>query len=339
MLHYFAASFDRVFSTAVLKRGGRTDAEAILGAEARVLALTQMLEGYADPSYFEAPGTFFSAPPTADPQLRAVRDHVLDVCFPSDYVPFSDDIGAEYLAHERNMTCAVRLFLARRDSRGTAILLHGYLGGMYLVEERIWPIQWFLDRGFNAALFTLPFHGLRGRPLSQPHFPGSDPRVTIEGFRQAIHDLRRFISWLEDHELGPAGMIGMSLGGYTSALLATVETRLRFVVPYIPLASIARFASDRGRFVGSVAQKRRQYELVDRVYRVVSPLTRPVQVPRKGRLVVAGRADAITPLDHALMLANHFEAPLETFAGGHLMQVGRTRAFQRIGRLLDEAVE
>src|SRR5688572_31881455 len=56
------------------------------------------------------------------------------------------------------------------------------------------------------------------------------------------------------------------------------------------------------------------YTTLFRSYRVVSPLTRPVLVPRSGRLIVAGRADAITPLDHARMIAQHFQAPLETFA-------------------------
>jgi hypothetical protein len=35
------------------------------------------------------------------------------------------------------------------------------------------------------------------------------------------------------------------------------------------------------------------------------------------------------------MIADHFEAPLETFAGGHLMQLGRSVAFQRVLKLLD----
>jgi pimeloyl-ACP methyl ester carboxylesterase len=335
VIRHLASSFDWVFSTAVLKRGGRTHAEIVLGAEGRVIALKRLLEQYGDPGLVEKPETFFTEPPPAKAIRQDVRARVFDLCFPSDYQPFNGDVGAEYLAHQRNSTCAARMLRTKQESRGTVILLHGYLGGMYVFEERIWPIAWFLERGFNCALFTLPFHASRGRPLSQPVFPGSDPRITIEGFRQAIHDLRRFIGWLEQEQLGPTGVIGMSLGGYTSALLATIERRLAFVVPFVPLASIARFALDRGRFVGSPEQQNRQHELVDLVYRVVSPLARPARVPPSGRLVVAGRADAITPLHHARMIAEHFEAPLETFAGGHLMQLGRGRAFDRIGSMLD----
>lgn len=330
MIGVLAASCDRVISTAVLKRSGRTEQEIRLGAEARVEALRALLEIYGDC------GDFFIEPDSARPSVSERRPNVIDLRWPSEYEPFNRDIARDYLSHRHNRTCAVRLFVDQRRSRGTAILLHGYLGGMHSIEGRIWPIEWFLRRGYNAALFVLPFHGPRGRPFTQPIFPGADARITIEGFRQAVHDLRRFIGWLEAQHLGPAGVMGMSLGGYTSALAATVDRRLSFVVPYIPLASIAKFAMDRGRFVGTGRQKERQRELVDRIYQVVSPLARPVLVSRPGRLVVAGLADRITPVEHARMLAKHFDAPLETFTGGHLVQIGRTRAFARIGRMLDD---
>jgi pimeloyl-ACP methyl ester carboxylesterase len=335
VLKRVAHSFDRLVSKTVLKRSGRTQAEIVLGAEGRAVALRRAMKQYGDPDLILRPETFFGTSAPAEIERHPVRDGVFDLTWSSEYQPFNVEIGSDYLSRERNCTCAARLIRTRRASRGTVILLHGYLGGRFALEERIWPIAWFLDRGFNCALFTLPFHGLRGTSALQPGFPGSDPRVTIEGFRQAIHDLRGLIAWLEREHLGPSGAIGMSLGGYTSALLATIEPRLAFVVPYVPLASIARFAMDRGRFIGSEAQQQEQHRLVDQIYRVVSPLARPVLVPRPGRLVVAGRADAITPLHHAEMIATHFEAPLETFAGGHLMQLGRGRAFDRIGKLLE----
>jgi len=36
---------------------------------------------------------------------------------------------------------------------------------------------------------------------------------------------------------GPVGAFGMSLGGYTVALLASVEPQLAFAVPMIPIVS------------------------------------------------------------------------------------------------------
>ena len=50
--------------------------------------------------------------------------------------------------------------------------------------------------------------------------------------------------------------------------------------------------------------------------------------------MIGAVADRITPLSHARQLAAHFEAPLTTFEGGHLLQIGRAEAFRGVARML-----
>src|SRR5260221_165757 len=69
------------------------------------------------------------------------------------------------------------------------------------------------------------------------------------------------------------GAMGMSLGGYSTALFATVDDALGFAVPIIPLASIADFARDQGR-LGDAAQSKEQHKALEAANRVVSPLAR-----------------------------------------------------------------
>jgi pimeloyl-ACP methyl ester carboxylesterase len=211
------------------------------------------------------------------------------------------------------------------------------MGGWWHIEERVFPVRWLFERGLDVALFALPFHGVRAdpsRPGAAPIFPGADPRITIEGFRQAVMDLRDLLTLLWGRGAPAVGGIGMSLGAYTTALLATVEPRLAFAVPMIPLVSIADFARDTGRLVGTAAEQREQHDALATALQVVSPLARPSLLPPERLLVVAGEGDRITPLSHALQLAAHFEAPLHTFHGGHLLQFGRAEAFRAIGRML-----
>src|SRR5258708_6261513 len=80
-----------------------------------------------------------------------------------------------------------------------------------------------------------------------PPFPGNDPRFGNEGFRQAVADLRVLMTLLRERGAPSVGIMGMSLGGYASALLATVQRDLAFAVPMIPLASLANAARDQGR--------------------------------------------------------------------------------------------
>jgi hypothetical protein len=126
----------------------------------------------------------------------------------------------------------------------------------------------------------------------------------------------------------------MSLGGYTTALLATLEPTLAFAIPLIPLASIADIARAGGRFVGDSAEQEMQHAALERAHRVVSPLARPLAIPRERAMILAAAGDQITPIEHARKLARHFDVPLEELHGGHLLQFWRGDAFRAAGRLI-----
>jgi pimeloyl-ACP methyl ester carboxylesterase len=125
----------------------------------------------------------------------------------------------------------------------------------------------------------------------------------------------------------------MSLGGYSTALLATLEGDLSFAVPLIPLASIADFARDQGR-LGGGARAEAQHAALEAANRVVSPLARPGLVPRERMLIIGAEADRVTPIAHAERLASHFDVPLLRVEGGHLVQTWRGEAFRAIADML-----
>jgi pimeloyl-ACP methyl ester carboxylesterase len=336
-----AAAVDKAATLAAYagSRGARSKSRAErLDHSGRLSALEAIALRYPP----DQPG-YFREPRAIDPVERVVRwsaggDRVVDLSWTSGYEPFEPAMAERYQRYAENDIAAARLFVAKTP-RPVAILVHGYMAGRYDVEQKLWPVEW-LDRiGIDVGLFVLPFHGVRGsaRGLGQPPpFPGSDPRMSNEGFRQAMGDLRDLIRFLRDRGHPAVGVMGMSLGGYTTALSATVEPELAFAVPIIPLASLADFAREQGRLGETPEQTELQHRALEAVHRVVSPLHRPPAVEARRVLVVAGRADRITPADHARRLAHHFGAPLESWHGGHLLQFGRADKFRRIGRLLDE---
>jgi pimeloyl-ACP methyl ester carboxylesterase len=334
-----AAAFDRAATLAAHAQSARARKRNLsesLPHEERVRLL-----GLLAPRYpADGEGFFREARPIHVDERRVrdlARGRVVDLAWASDYEPFNPDVAERYLRYRDNHIAATRLFL-HDTPRPVAILIHGYLGGQYAVEQRVWPVEWFHRIGLDVALFVLPFHGVRGdagrrRP---PPFPGSDPRVSNEGFRQAMGDLRDLTRWLRERGHSDVGAIGMSLGGYTTALLATVEPELAFAVPMIPLASLADFARDQGRLGATPMEQKAQHRALDAVHRVVSPLHRKPLLPPEQLMVVGAEADRITPLSHARRIARHFDAPLETWHGGHLLQLGRAEKFRRIGRMLGE---
>ncbi len=341
VLNRTASHFDAAVGAALFHRSARSRARSStesLSHGARLHALRQMIELYDRPEHYEPGSSFFPAPGPIAPRMERVRalrgGEVLDWYWPSAFELHCTDVADRYLRHAENRTAAARIFRHTGAPRPAVLLLHGYRAGMWALEERVWPIEWLFARGLDVVLPVLPFHAVRAPSLGAALFPGSDPRITNEGFRQAVLDLRALTHHLLDGGAPDIGVMGMSLGGYTASLLATVEPRLGFAVPMIPLASLAHMARGLGRFTGSAAEQLAQFEALQAAHRAVSPLARAPRLDPARVLVLAAEGDRITPIDHARWLADHFGAPLHVFQGGHILQFGRADAFRAVGRLL-----
>jgi pimeloyl-ACP methyl ester carboxylesterase len=307
-----------------------------MSAEQRLHALAHVHSAYTN-VLGAGPEAFFPEPGPAAPTLREVRNGVFDSHWPSLYTPFLDEVAEKAMANVANRTAYARLFLGpARPPRPAVIAVHGYMqGGHWLVEEMRWPITGFLRRGLDVALPVLPAHGPRaGNRRGAPNFPSADPRLTNEGFRQAVIDIVSLAHWLKERGAPHVGIMGISLGGYTSALVATVSRAIDFVMPMIPLASVADFARAQGRLgVGPSAIA--QHEALERANWVASPLARPLRISPSRALVVAAEHDRITPVSHAERIARHFACELLTIPGGHLLQLGRANAFRRLLGMLE----
>lgn len=305
-----------------------------LGHDERVVALDAIAKLYAganDDAFFGTPKAFsLVGEPVGRRATKRGMVDVVDLRWPSRVAPFVSDVADAFLAMRENHEAAARLFTARGEKRPTAIIIHGYRGGHYRFGERVWPVSWLLDHGLDVALFVLPFHAVRSAPGSGPRFPSSDPRFTNEGFRQATGDLRDLVLSLRERGSPDIAVMGMSLGGYTTSLLATVEP-LSFVAPIIPMASLADIALEAGRLVGTPEEQLIQHAALEAAHAVVSPFTRKPRFPTDAAVVVGGEGDRITPLTHAQKLATHLGAELVTFPGGHILQFGRSRGFRAIG--------
>jgi dienelactone hydrolase len=286
------------------------------------------------------PQAFFAEPPEPRMEERRVRSipgggEVVDLTWESGWTPHDPAGRAAYLQFEENRVAHARLL--RHPFPAPAIVcLHGYRAGVHRFEEWAWNARWLYRRlGLDVALLTLPFHARRApRGRFAPVFPSMRTGRTVEGFGQAIWDTRALMRWLRVRGAPKVGVAGMSLGGYTAALLATVEARLDWVVLFIPLADLTDVAFEhealRGVTVPEFLREAGQAAL-----RLVRPLARTPLVSGDRMLVAAAQADRITAADsHAARLAAHFGAPLIAFPGGHLLQFGRRIALERMEALI-----
>jgi pimeloyl-ACP methyl ester carboxylesterase len=338
MLGSAAAAVDLMATAAVTAHAQRTGQRRERPHSERVRLLERL-----DARFREAPlDGFFAEPREIFPGERHVRNwgrdgSVTDLSWQSGFTPVDPEVVERYTSSRENSVAVARQ-LRRTAPRPAVVLIHGYMAGSFLVEERIWPIARLDRAGFDVVLFTLPFHGSRVRAGrgAVPEFPGEDPRLNVEGFRQAVFDLRNLTHFLLGRGHPRVGVIGMSLGGYLAALSASLEPRLDFVVPVIPLSSLADFAREQGSLSPIADEAAAQHALLESIYRRVSPVARPALVAPERCLVVAAKADRVTPAAHARRLSVHLRAPLQSFYGGHLLQLGRAEAFERVIELMTE---
>ena len=263
-----------------------------------------------------------------------VRGAVTDVTWPSGWVPKAAEGRERYLSFRENGVVHARL-LRHPTPRSAIICIHGYRAGTFSFEERAWETRWLHRLGLDVVLFTLPFHALRAPPGRRrtPLFPTADVARTIEAFGQSMWDLRGLVNWLRLRGAPQVGIAGMSLGGYTTALAATVDPSLEFAIPFIPLADMTDVVVEHEALRGTVVPP----ELIEagkRSMELVRPLARRPVISGDRVLVVAAERDRITRSTHANMLAKHFGCDLATFPGAHLLQFGRREGFAAMAKFL-----
>jgi len=291
------------------------------------------------------PSRFFPEPPPAEVHEHAVAEGTIDLTFPSTYVPFVRTYLDEHERWRENLTVHARLW-TRGPGRPVIVVLHGWGGGAYWLEERAFVAPYWQKHGFDVVAVQLPFHGARaprnatdsGLARSGALFPSPHLVRTNEGFGQAIHDLRALSAWLRRRGAPAIGAMGMSLGAYTTALWTTIE-KLDFAIGMIPMVSMSdlmwrhgeRSPTHRRAVAAGVTA-----ELLHDVMAVHAPTTRKPLVAADRLMVVGGKGDRVTPPDHAEKLRAHWgECAIHWFPGGHLAQVGRGDAFRAVRRHLD----
>ena len=310
------------------------------------------------------PSPFFPEPLAPRVKATHVGDgplgtQVVDLAFPSEYAPFHAEARDVYLSVTENMTAHARWWTSHPApqrspvssvsgaGRPTIVLLHGWGGGNHWVTARAFDVPYWLRHGYDVAAFQLPFHGARAPNVGQvvrsgALFPSANPLRTNEGFGHAIYDLRALALFLRSRGATTIGAMGMSLGGYTTSLWASVAGPedvggIDFAVAVIPAVSMAHLMWQHGE--ASPARRRAAKagiteDLLVDAFAVHTPTTRASRVPRVRLFVVAGRGDRITPPDQAEALAAHWGTEILWFDGGHLAQVGRGDAMRIVRRQL-----
>jgi hypothetical protein len=296
---------------------------------------------YGDPNLRTDPRLFFRPPCVPEVEVTSRRRTRLwtieRLRWPSNYRCFDPEWQAELDRHEANAYGHAEWI--RHGGRGypTVVCVHSWATGWFPLQRVLFDVESMFRAGMDVLLFMLPFHGPRTPATSRfggQLFPGTMPHTVNEGMGQAIWDLRGLLAWLRGQNAGPIGMMGMSLGGYTTAMMACLEPDLAFTVPIIPAVSIAdlMWIHGEGRPARRLAEARGvTLDVLRDVMAIHTPLRHQPQVPREARMIVAGLGDRVCPPEHVVALWEHWEQPrILWFPGSHIAHFGRSRVLREV---------
>ena len=214
------------------------------------------------------------------------------------------------------------------------IAVHGFCMGFPFMDfPGLHAPRLHHELGVNVALPVLPLHGARRvtRVSGEP-FLSFELMNAVHGLTQAVWDVRRLIGWIRSQGATSISLFGVSLGGYTVALLAGLEPGLDGVVAGIPVADFpGLFHAHSPRHIRVRAIEHRiMGGTAENVYRVVSPLCFDPLVAPDRRYIFAGYGDRLATPGQARRLAEHWGDPVVSwYAGNHVgyMWSGQVTAF------------
>ncbi|MGZ8752171.1 MAG: alpha/beta hydrolase family protein [Acidimicrobiia bacterium] len=300
----------------------RSDYERV-GAElghARVLFETR---GWLDDprSYHRTP------PPLEEPAIGrgwALNARYERLLFPSGWEPRPDEPGARrWSSYEPNRTAVATVLRHRDGPRPWLVAIHGFgMGYPFMDFVGLHGLRIHRELGLNVVLPVLPLHGPRKiTRFSGEAFLSFDLVNTVHGITQAMWDIRRVISWIRTREPTAIGVYGVSLGGYSAALLASLEDDLDCVIAGIPVADFP--ALFRAHSPTHIRMRALEHSILggnaEVVHRVISPLAIAPCVAEDRRFIYAGLGDRLARPTQAHLLWKHWDEPnIHWYGGNHV---------------------
>jgi pimeloyl-ACP methyl ester carboxylesterase len=267
---------------------------------------------------------------------------VQNIKFKSSFEAVNPALREQRRGYERNNVVHAQHWRHGDGPHPTLCLIHGFMGSAYLFNGLFFSLPWFYRSGYDVLLYTLPFHGRRAErfsPYSGYGYFADGMSGFAEAMAQAVHDFRSVLDYLEDTGVDRIALTGMSLGGYTSALIAAVDDRIQAVIPNVPVVTPdsafdewfpANYLIKLGNRVTGIDR-----ELSTAASAYHSPLNYAPLVPRDRRLIITGLGDRLAPPEQAEMLWRHWDrCAFHWFPGNHVLHVSQPDYLRRMTRFL-----
>ncbi|MCT7658769.1 alpha/beta hydrolase family protein [Mycobacterium deserti] len=313
----------------------------------------EYLRFYAELASAKDPALSFPAPTSlprvssrpANPLAEWVaKGNVHNIRFNSSFEAVNPALREQCRGFARNNVVHAQHWRHEDGPRPTLCVIHGFMGSPYLFNGLFFSLPWFYRSGYDVLLYVLPFHGNRaekGSPFSGHGFFANGFAGSAEAMGQAVHDFRSMIDYLEFTGVDRIALTGMSLGGYTAALIASVDDRVQAVIPNVPVVTPDRTVDEWFPANKMVALRNflsgTDAELSTAATQYSSPLNYAPLVPKERRLIITGLGDRLAPPEQAELLWEHWDrCAFHWFPGNHILHVSQPDYLRRMTRFMHD---
>jgi pimeloyl-ACP methyl ester carboxylesterase len=281
----------------------------------------------------------------ASPLAQRVALATIDnISFPSSFRAVNPAMRERWSALSANNVVRAQHWRHDDGPRPTLCVIHGFMGSSYLFNGLFFSLPWYFRSGYDVLLYTLPFHGKRAEkcsPFSGFGYFASGLSGFAEAMAQAVYDFRSVVDYLHSTGVERIALTGLSLGGYTSALIASVDDRLEAVIPncpvitpgdlfneWFPASTLIRF----GRWLTSISDEELRAGLAYH-----GPLNYQPLLSKDRRMIITGLGDRMAPPEHAVALWEHWDrCALHWFPGSHVLHVSQLDYLRRMTPFLHQ---
>lgn len=269
---------------------------------------------------------------------RLARGTVDNIAFASSFRAINPAMRKQWSGLRHNNIVRAQHWRHDDGPRPTLCVIHGFMGSAYVLNGLFFSLPWYYRSGYDVLLYTLPFHGRRAEkcsPFSGFGYFASGLSGFAEAMAQAVHDFRSIVDYLHHTGVERVALTGISLGGYTCALLATVEHRLEAVIPNCPVVTPAKlfgewFPASELLGLGLWLTSINRDELNDGMA-YHCPLNYQPVIPKDRRMIITGLGDRMAPPEHAVTLWEHWDrCRLHWFPGSHVLHISQLDYLRRM---------
>jgi pimeloyl-ACP methyl ester carboxylesterase len=253
-----------------------------------------------------------------------------DLHFASTFVAVNPEVREDYAALRRNRVAWAQHWSHAAGPRPTLCVIHGFGASPYWFNSIFFSLPWLFHQGYDVLLYTMPLHGRRASltsPLNGVEMLNHGVARVNESIFHAVHDFRVFLAYLRGNGVRKIGVTGLSLGGYTSALLAAVDPGLDVVIPNAAVSDFApllRSWFPSNVLLGAMRARGLSFEAIEAALSVHSPLSHASRVSRDRLMIIGGLGDRLAPPEQSLRLWEHWGQPrLHWYPGNHTVHLRR----------------